>query len=776
MRAFGDAETFFSCIDKLGSAFAVALGGAGNFRDAFANEGLGNDDLGFAVVGGFCRFDRGLDGVEIMTVDGHCIPADGGVEGLGVLALRHFGHRIERDVVGVENEDQVVELIVRSEGDGLTRDAFLKAPITREGDHMIVDDLVLGSVVFRRSHLAAERITDGIADALPERPSGGLDAWGFMELGMAGRDGMQDAEFRDIIDADCITAEVQPGVDEHGAMACGEDKTIAVQPFWIGGVALEGFAEKDGTDFCGAERESEVAGVALVDGIHGETTGFIGGLGEEGFVHEIKAIERMHRRRPGARPAIMGCGALLARYNSSRKSCAACGQRFVLSRNITPGKTVSSTFQIMNTLSLSRRTFVSTLIASAASSLAARDWSGQTPERYPDPDLIALEPEFEKLIQGNAPIRRLHTGMLWAEGPAWNGSGNYLVWSDIPNNAQMRYLPEDGHVSVMRNNANNSNGNTFDMQGRQISFKHATRRVVRYELDGRITVLADQFEGKPLNAPNDGAVHPDGGIWFTDPGYGSMMDYEGNKGELLLKEAVYRIDPSGKIEKITDDLEKPNGLCFSPDYKKLYVVDTGAPKNIRVYDVDGAKVKNGKVLTEMNVDVRKAMPDVQKRLDEIRAEFATERMTRIAPGRRVITQGPETPESRKAAAKALEDSQKDLAFRQQLNDEQGKLISKVASFERRNANFLSSRTEGKGGSDGVRCDIEGNVWASAGWIGDGYDGVHVFSPEGKRIGQIKLPETTSNLCFGGPKRNRLFITASQSLYSVYVNTRGAHWC
>jgi gluconolactonase len=350
----------------------------------------------------------------------------------------------------------------------------------------------------------------------------------------------------------------------------------------------------------------------------------------------------------------------------------------------------------------SRRSFLAGTAGAAAAictrQLFGRDYGpGAEPVRYPDPDIVVLDKRFEPYKLGNTPIQRLYHSpeMLWAEGPAWNAVGKYLLWSDIPNNVQMRWLEEDGHVSVFRNPAGNSNGNTFDYQGRQISCEHGNRRVVRYEHNGKLTVLADNWQGKKLNAPNDAVVHPDdGAVWFTDPGYGSLMNYEGVKGKLEIKEAVYRIDAkSGKLELVTDEIFKPNGLCFSPDYKKLYIADTGAshypdaPRNIKVWDVvSGKTLANGREFASMQLD----------------------------------------------------------------------------GFEK------------AGFADGIRADIDGNVWASAGWVGDGYDGVHIFASNGNRIGQIKLPEICSNVCFGGTKRNRLFMTGSTSLYAVYVETQGAH--
>jgi gluconolactonase len=310
-----------------------------------------------------------------------------------------------------------------------------------------------------------------------------------------------------------------------------------------------------------------------------------------------------------------------------------------------------------------------------------RDWSGQEPVRYPDPDVVPLDPRFRRYIVGNTTIKRLWTGSQWAEGPAWNGVGRYLVFSDIPNNRQVRWLEDDGRVSVFRSPSGFSNGNTFDFEGRQISCEHGGRRVVRYEYNGSVTVIAERYQGKRLNSPNDLSVHQDGSIWFTDPNYGIRGNYEGFRGESETKPAIYRVDPkAGQIAMITDEIDGPNGLCFSPDYKKLYVADTGSGRDIRVWDVDGKTARNGKRHVQLTV-----------------------------PG-----------------------------------------SSNVPSF-----------------ADGIRCDVDGNIWAGA------RPGVLVITPTGETIGMIRLPENCANVCFGGARRNRLFMCASQSLYAVYVETQGA---
>ena len=338
-------------------------------------------------------------------------------------------------------------------------------------------------------------------------------------------------------------------------------------------------------------------------------------------------------------------------------------------------------------LSCSRRAFLTAIAGAAAVASAQqispnatpRDWSGQTPVQYPDPDIIALDNRFRKYMIGNTVIRRHYTGTLWSEGPAWNGVGRFLVWSDIPNNVQMRWLEEDGRVTVFRNPSGYSNGNTFDFEGRELSCEHGGRRVARYEPNGTITTIADKFEGKRLNSPNDIVAHPDGSIWFTDPTYGINGNYEGFQAQSEIKPAVYRVDgKTGQMEKVTDDPTQPNGICFSPDYKKVYIADTGAG-NTRVYDLDGKSLRNGKIFVKLE-----------------------------APG------------------------------------------------------------GGASAADGIRCDTDGNLWCGA------RPGVQIVAPDGKAIGIIRLPENCANISFGGTKRNRLFMAASQSLYSVYVGAIGAH--
>ena len=306
--------------------------------------------------------------------------------------------------------------------------------------------------------------------------------------------------------------------------------------------------------------------------------------------------------------------------------------------------------------------------------------------RYPDNRIEVLDERFARYKLGNAALEMLWTGGRWLEGPVWFGDGRYLLFSDLPNNRILKWEEETGEVSVFRKPSNNTNGNTRDRLGRLVSCEHDTRRVTRTEHDGSITVLIDRFEGKRLNAPNDIVVKSDGSVWFTDPGYGILMDYEGHRAEFENAANVYRLDPGcGEAGVVAGDFRRPNGLCFSPDESLLYIVDTGRsdgpghPACIRVFDVDGERLANGRLFADM------------------------------CPG---------------------------LA-------------------------------------DGIRTDLDGNLWAGAGWAGEGYDGVHCFAPDGTLIGRIHLPAPCANLCFGGIKKNRLFMTCSHSLFSLYVETNGA---
>jgi gluconolactonase len=293
----------------------------------------------------------------------------------------------------------------------------------------------------------------------------------------------------------------------------------------------------------------------------------------------------------------------------------------------------------------------------------------QTPSIYEIHD-----DRFRRLIVPTSSLEELYSDCRWAEGPVWFADLGCLIWSDIPNERMLRWV-ESGGVSIFRSSSNFANGNTRDRQGRLVSCEHGTRRVTRTEIDGSITVLADSFENKRLNSPNDVVVRSDGSVWFTDPTYGIMSNYEGYRAEPeQATRNVYRLDPqTGALEAVVMDFGQPNGLAFSPDERVLYVADSAsshdpkAPRHIRAFDVvDGGRLANDRVFCSLD----------------------------------------------------------------------------------------------NGLPDGFRVDIDGNVWTSAG------DGVHCFAPDGALLGKILVPQTVANVTFGGPRRNRLFITATKSLYAV----------
>lgn len=334
-------------------------------------------------------------------------------------------------------------------------------------------------------------------------------------------------------------------------------------------------------------------------------------------------------------------------------------------------------------MAMNRRIFLtSSSLAAFGLSSARADW--EPSPRYPDPRVKIIDPSFVKYRLNLAKVERIATGLRWSEGPVWFGDGRYLLWSDIPNDRIMKWEEETGAVSIFRKPSHYSNGHTRDRQGRLITCEHETRRVTRTEYDGSITVIADQFEGKPLNSPNDVVCKSDGSLWFTDPPFGILGFYEGHVAKPELPTSVYRWDRiSKRLSVVVSDIDRPNGLAFSPDESKLYVVEAGvSPRVIRTYDVthNGTQLSHGSVLVT-------AEPD--------------------------------------------------------------------------------------GTPDGLRVDVDGNLWVGWGMGKEGLDGVAVFNPSGKLIGRIDLPERCANLCFGGRHRNRLLMCGSTSMFSLFVNTQGA---
>jgi gluconolactonase len=350
----------------------------------------------------------------------------------------------------------------------------------------------------------------------------------------------------------------------------------------------------------------------------------------------------------------------------------------------------------------SRRRFLKTSVAlsagvAALGNLALPRLAEAEPlsQRYPDPLVKILDDSFTELRVFNASVEKLATGLRWAEGPVWIGDGRYLLVSDIPNNRIMRWDEVTESLSVYRAHSNFSNGMCRDRQGRLLVCEGSTtssegRRVTRTEHNGTITVLADGYEGKPLNSPNDIVCKRDGSVWFTDPPFQTGNNYEGHKVTPVQPHGVYRIDgEKGTLTRVIDDLNGPNGLCFSPDEKTLYVVE--------------GRAKPNRIIWAITVNDDGSLGARRKHIEGL--DFAA--------------------------------------------------------------------------IDGIKCDESGNLWC--GWGGNGdpradlekLDGVRVFNPEGKAIGHISLPERCANLCFGGREGNRLFMAGSHSIYSLFVNTRGA---